>query len=199
MDQPIQDRISDSRVADVIMPVLDGKLASDKGGATAVALLGHFKKISTFGIVQRRQCQIVKDEQMGFGESLHESSVTAIGPGESDLIEELRGSEIEGSEAFTAGFLSHGTGKEGLASARGTGDEKVLVIADPVTGDKIHHHGFLYSPGCFVVNVLDRGLKFEFGLFEELFETFVFLPDPLTIHEHPEAFIEGEIVGRGLL
>jgi len=54
MDQPVQDGIGDSRVADVIVPVLDRKLAGDKGGATAVALLGHFKKISTFGIVQRR-------------------------------------------------------------------------------------------------------------------------------------------------
>lgn len=42
-----------------------------------------------------------QDEQKGFGESLGESPVTAINChwlAESDLIEELRGSEIEGSE-----------------------------------------------------------------------------------------------------
>lgn len=97
MDQPVHERISDSWIADVIMPVLDGKLAGDEGGATAVAVLGHFKKISPFGIVQSRQCQIVKNKEMDFGESLHESSVTAIGTSESYLIEELRGLEIEGS------------------------------------------------------------------------------------------------------
>ena len=37
------------------------------------------------------------------------------------------------------------------------------------------------------------GLKFEFGVLEEAFETFVFLPDPLAIDQHPKAFLEGEI------
>ena len=52
---------------------------------------------------------------MSFGESLHETAVAAIGPGESDLVEELRRAEVEGPEAIAAGSLSQGTGEKGLS------------------------------------------------------------------------------------
>jgi len=54
---------------------------------------------------------------MSFGEFLDETSITAIGPSESDLIEELGAAEVEGSEALSAGFLSQGTGEKGLSDA----------------------------------------------------------------------------------
>ena len=52
---------------------------------------------------------------MSFGESLHETAVTTIGPGERDLVEELGRTQIKGSEAFAAGLLSQGTGEKGLS------------------------------------------------------------------------------------
>jgi len=67
------------------------------------------------------------------------------------------------------------------------------VTADPLTGGKAEDKGFFDSSRGSVVDVLQGGLKFEFGLFEEAFETFVFLPDPLAIGQHGKAFLEGEI------
>ena len=74
---------------------------------------------------------------MGFGELFDEASVTPIGPSESDLIEELRAAEVNGSEALPAGFLSQGAGEKGLSDARGAGDQKILMVSDPVAGGKI--------------------------------------------------------------
>jgi hypothetical protein len=136
---------------------------------------------------------------MSFGESLHETAVAAVGPGESDLVEELRRAQIKGSEAFTAGLLSQSTGKEGLSHPGRAADQDILVLSDPVTRQKVHHDRFVDPSGSSVINVLDRGLKFKLGLLEETFEAMILLPNPLTIHEDAEAFIKGKIMERGLL
>ena len=136
---------------------------------------------------------------MGFGEPLDETSITAIGTGESDLIEELRAAEVSGSEAIAAGFLSQGTGEEGFSHTRGTGDQDILMVSDPVTGGEIQEHRFFDAPGCFKVNIFDTGLEFKFSFFQKLFEASVFLPDPLTVNENAKTFIEGEILKGGLL
>ena len=198
MNQPVHDGIGNRRISDVIMPVFHRELAGNKGRGIAVAIFDHFEKVSSFRIGQRGQAQIIQDEEMGFGESLHKTAVGAIGPGESDLIEELRRAQIKGSEAFAAGLLSQGTGKEGLAHRGRTADQNILVLSDSVTRQKIHHDRLFDSSGGSVINILDRGLKFEFSLLEETFKAMILLPDPLTIHEDAEPFIKGKIVEGGL-
>jgi hypothetical protein len=136
---------------------------------------------------------------VGFGELFDETSITAIGPGESDLIEELRAAEVSGSEAIAAGFLSQGTGQEGFSHTRGTGDQDILMVSDPVTGGEIQEHRFFDAPGCFEVDIFDAGLEFKLGLLEESFEASVFLPGPLTVNEDTKAVIEGEILEGRLL
>jgi hypothetical protein len=136
---------------------------------------------------------------MGFGEALHERPIAAIAPGQGDLVEELRGSQIKSSKALSAGLLSEGTSQEGLSDASRTADENILVLSDPVAGQKVHHDRFIDSPGSPVINILDRGLKFEFSLLEETFKAMILLPDPLAIHKDAEAFIEGQIVEGGLV
>jgi hypothetical protein len=115
------------------------------------------------------------------------------------LIEELRRTEIKRSEAFTAGLLSQGTGKEGLAHTGRARDEDILVSPNPVTGDEIHDNWFFDPPRGFIVNILDTGLELEFGFLKESLESMILLPDPLAIDQHPEPFIEGEILTSGLL
>ena len=199
VNQPVQDGLSDGGITDMIMPIFYGELTGNKGRGIAVALFNHFEKVSSFRVVQGCQAQIIQDKEIGFGESFHERAVAAIGSGEGDLIEELRRAQVKGSEAFAAGLLSQGTGKEGLAYPGRAADQNILVLSDPVTREKIHQHRFIDPSGSSVINVLDRGLKLEFGLLEETFKAMILLPGLLTIHEDAEAFIEGEIVDGGLL
>jgi hypothetical protein len=90
MNHPIQDGIGNRRIPDVIVPVFYRELAGNKGRRNAVAVFDHFEKVSSFRVGQGGQAQVIQDEEMRFRESLHEASVTTIGPGESDLVEELR-------------------------------------------------------------------------------------------------------------
>lgn len=183
----------------MIMPVLNGELTGNQRGAGSMSLFDDLKQIPTFGIRQRGQSQVIEDQKMGFRKSFHQGLVAAIGSGQADLIEELRGSEVEGMKPFPAGLLGKGTGKEGLADSRWATDEQVLVISDPGAGGEAQDHGFFHSSWGFVVDVLDAGLKFEFGVLEEAFEPFVLFPCPLTIDQHPEALLEGEVMEGGLL
>jgi hypothetical protein len=199
MDDPVQDRISDGGISDVVIPIFYGKLTCNEGRTDAVTILDDFEEVSAFGVAEGGQSEIIENEQMGFREFLNEVSVGTIGPGKSDLIEELRHTEIKGPKPFPTGLLSEGTGEEGFANPGGAGDKKILVIANPVAGGKVDQHRFFDPTGSLIVNVLDRGLKSEFGLFEKSFETFVFLPGPLTIDEHSKALIERKILEGGLL
>jgi len=163
VDQAFQDGIGDAGVGDVVMPVFNGKLAGDEGGVVTVAVLDGFEKISPFGIVQRSQTEIVQDKHMSFGELIHESSVGAIGAGESDLIEELGRTEIQGAEAFSAGFLGQGTGDEGFSNTCRTRDQEILVISNSVTRGKAQDHRFLHTLGSSAVDILDTSLKLQFA------------------------------------
>jgi hypothetical protein len=130
---------------------------------------------------------------VSFGEPFDQSAVAPIRSGQSDLVEELGGAKVEATEAFSTGLLSEGTGEEGFAHSCRTCDEKILVTADPLTGGEAEDKGFFDSSRSSVVDVLQGGLKFEFGVLEEAFETFVLLPDPLAVGQHGKAFLEGEI------
>jgi hypothetical protein len=123
---------------------------------------------------------------VSFGEPFDQSAVASVRSGQSDLVEELGGAEVEGTEAFPTGLLGKGTGEEGFAHSCRTRDEKILVTADPLTGGETEDEGFFDSSRGSVVEILQGGLKFEFGVLEEAFETFVFLPDPSAI---PMSFI----------
>ena len=130
---------------------------------------------------------------MGFGEPFDQSAVGPIRSGQSNLIEELGGAEVEGTEAFPAGLLGEGAGKEGFTNPCGARDEKILMVANPVTGSKTHDQRFFQSTGSSVIDVFDTGLKFEFCIFDQALETFVFLPVPLAFDQHSKPIFEGEV------
>ena len=101
-----------------------------------MTLLDDFKEISSLCVVQSGQPYVIQEQQVCFGKFLHKASIAAIGPGQSDLVEELREAEIKGLKPFATGLLCERTGKEGFADSGGTTDKKVLVLSDPVTGEE---------------------------------------------------------------
>jgi hypothetical protein len=62
VDEPIEDGVGESRIAEVIMPEIDRELAGDEGGGGSVSILDHFEQVSAFGIGRRGQAQVVQDE-----------------------------------------------------------------------------------------------------------------------------------------
>jgi hypothetical protein len=47
VDDAIEDRVGDGRIADQVVPAVDRDLAGDDGGAAAVALLDDLEEVAT--------------------------------------------------------------------------------------------------------------------------------------------------------
>ena len=60
------------------MPVLDGKLTGDQGGAALIAILQQFKQIPALLLGEGRQPEVVEDEQIGVGKVLHQFAIPPI-------------------------------------------------------------------------------------------------------------------------
>ena len=77
--EPIQDRIATRGVADVVVPVFNRALAGHQRGAAAGATLNEFEQIAAFAVAERCQAPVVKDQDIGLRERLHDLAVRAVG------------------------------------------------------------------------------------------------------------------------
>ena len=48
MDEPVEEGIGEGRVADDVMPGVDGQLAGDDGGGAAVSVLEDLEQVAAF-------------------------------------------------------------------------------------------------------------------------------------------------------
>ena len=52
MDDPVQDRISDGGISDMVVPVLYRELTCNEGRTDTVTILDDFEKVSAFGVAE---------------------------------------------------------------------------------------------------------------------------------------------------
>ena len=71
MYESIQYCVSDSRIADIFMPLLYGKLSGNDCGSDAMSILNDLQEIPSFLSVHRRKADVIKDEDFGFQEFFH--------------------------------------------------------------------------------------------------------------------------------
>src|SRR3989344_2891403 len=70
VDEAVEDGVGQGRIADHLVPLLDGDLAGDEGGSAAVAILEDFQEIDALGLGGHRQAPVVGDEQIDAGQGL---------------------------------------------------------------------------------------------------------------------------------
>ena len=64
MDQAVEDGVGVGGVADQRVPLIDGKLAGDDGGAVAVAILEDLQEVVAGRGVERLEAPVVEDEEI---------------------------------------------------------------------------------------------------------------------------------------
>jgi hypothetical protein len=67
--ESIADGVGDGGISDVVVPLLDGELTGDDGGARAVAIVHDLEEAAALGFADRDESQIVEDEDVGAGDS----------------------------------------------------------------------------------------------------------------------------------
>jgi len=102
MHQPIEDGVGEGGIADRGVPLLDGDLAGDDGGAALISIVDDLEQIAAVGVGHRRHGQIVKDEDLGLGQGLHELGIASVGPSEVQLGEQSWQTRVEHAVALSA-------------------------------------------------------------------------------------------------
>ena len=131
VDQPIEDGVGECGIVDVGMPLFDVELAGDDRGGAVVAIIEDFKQVALGLIGERRDGEVVDQEQVHFGQRAQEGGAALEGMSAGEFIEEPRQAEAADVVVHTAGGMRERGAEEGLADAGGTGDEDVQVPADP--------------------------------------------------------------------
>src|SRR5436305_3684698 len=102
---------------EVLVPLRGRKLAGNDGGACAAAIIEEFEQIVALGIGERREAEIVQDEDVEASEFAEGADVSAVGTSQGELVEEPRGAAVQSAVAFAASLLGERTGDVSLADA----------------------------------------------------------------------------------
>jgi hypothetical protein len=199
VDNAIEDRIGDGGVLNEFMPVIYGKLAGDKSGAKAVAVIDEFQEIAALFCIEFTHSPIIQQQEMSFGDGGEEFAIAAISFGDQEILEESGDSQIEGGETFSASLVSECAGKKGFTGPCGAGNDEVMVLFDPVAGLELCDQSFIDPPGGVIIDIFDGSALPEPGLFEAGLEMAVFSVCDFPVDHQPEALLEGEGVDIGHL
>jgi hypothetical protein len=88
VDEAVADGIGDARIADMVVPLLDGELAGDDGRARGGAIVEDLVEVAPFGVVDLDESPVVEDEDVDAGDLGEETPVGSVGASEGELVEE---------------------------------------------------------------------------------------------------------------
>ena len=88
--EAVEDSVGERRVADDVVPALDGDLAGDDRGCAPMAIFDDLEQIAALGGAEDGQAPVVENEQLDASERLQEPTVTAVAAGERERFEQAR-------------------------------------------------------------------------------------------------------------
>ena len=108
VDDPIEYRVGEGRLADDIVPCIDRQLAGEQDRAVSVAVFDDFHEIASLRCGEPVGAPIVEDQQVGADELPEQAREASIAMGELEFGEEARQTAIEDGPAVATGFLTEG-------------------------------------------------------------------------------------------
>src|SRR6201993_2090368 len=108
VNEPIEDGVGISRIANEGVPLVDGDLTGEDGRATPIAFLEDLVKVTTGAGVERFEAPIVEDEELDAGETAQDPGIAAVTAGEREFGKELGNPLIENRAVVTAGLVDPG-------------------------------------------------------------------------------------------
>jgi hypothetical protein len=197
--EPVEDGVREGGVSDGVIPLLNGNLAGEDGGAAVVSVFNDLEEVPALFVRQACHRPVIQNEDLGFGIGSQEFRVAAFGPGEGEFLEQSRHAEVKGGQPLAAGLLGESAGEIALAGPRGTGDDAVVVIADPLATGQGQQERLVQSARGAVIDVFEAGVVPELGAFEMGLESAVGPFGDLAVHQEPEPLVEREGVRVGQL
>src|SRR2546426_8908613 len=123
VEQPIADGIGHGSLSELIVPVLDGELAGEDGGAGAVAIVEDLEQVAAVLVAQGCQAPVIEHQDVGAGEAGEQAGVAARGGGGGGLLEQTRHPAGEHACAGAGGPVGGGAGGGGASRGGRSGGE----------------------------------------------------------------------------
>jgi hypothetical protein len=174
VDQAIQDGIGQGGISDLGVPFIHRELSGHESGTKAVAIFEKFEKVSALFVSQRGYSPVVQGDQIGFRQGSQELGITPIAFSDLEVLEEAGEAEITNRVALSTGFVGQRTGQEGFTTSRGSGDEYIVVLSDPVAGTQLGDQGFIQAAGMAEVDILQNRLLAQPSLMKAGFQAAIF-------------------------
>ena len=159
VDDAVADRVGDGGIAQGSMPLPGRKLTGDHGGGSIVSVFEDFEEVATLGVLQRRDEQVVQDEDFELREPSEHPGVCPIGTGNRDFLEQARDAGVERPISAAACSLRERGGEVALAAAGLSDADDVVPVGDPATGgeitnDRLGHAATLRRPDILECSVV---------------------------------------------
>lgn len=78
VNKAVEDGVGERRIADHVVPMIDGHLTGDDRGTLLVAIFDDLQEIAALLVVELLRPPVVEDEQVGSGERLEDLRVAAV-------------------------------------------------------------------------------------------------------------------------
>ncbi len=145
LHQPVQHRIGHRRVADPLVPMLNGQLAGDDRGAAGRAVIDDFQQVCPRVRIHGCHAPVVKQQHVGFLEGIEPAREGAVGVPNAQLLAQARHALVVGAVAAPAGMLGQRAGQPRLARPSGPGDQHRVPGAHPLAQRQAHHRAALHA------------------------------------------------------
>ena len=122
----IHNGVGERRIADIVVPVLDGKLTGDQSRASPDTVIKQFEQIGTLAWTDGGNREVVDQQQAGLGDGGKALSEAAVGVTEVKLFEEPGCTHVQRRESLTARLVGQRAPQKGLAATGGTVNQKIL-------------------------------------------------------------------------
>jgi hypothetical protein len=132
--EAIEDGIGEGAIAEEGVPLIDGKLARDEGGAAIVTIVEDLEQVAHALIGERSEREVIEYQQVCFGELTEERGALLHGAVAGEFLDETWQAEAAHGEVGAAGGVCERGGDEALADAGRAGQENVEVLTDPPSG-----------------------------------------------------------------
>ena len=105
VDDAIEDGVGEGRLADDIVPLVEGKLAGDERRAVAIAILDDLHQIAPLVGGEPVRSPVVEDQQIGLDQRAEQAREATVTMGELEIGEQPRHAGVEHRVAVPARLL----------------------------------------------------------------------------------------------
>ncbi len=89
VDEPVEDGVGICRIADDLVPFVDGDLAGEEGRAAAVAFFEDLVEVAAGAGVEGIETPIVEDEELGAVKAAHDAGIAPVAARQGEIGEQL--------------------------------------------------------------------------------------------------------------